>query len=41
MKTVLITAVGSDIGYGIIKALKASQHDLYMIGCDINQYNMS
>lgn len=41
MKNVFITAIGGDIGYGIIKALRAGQCDLYMIGCDIKKYNMS
>lgn len=41
MKKILITAIGGDIGYGIIKALKSSTHDLYIIGCDIKKYTMS
>ncbi|MBR0090480.1 MAG: ATP-grasp domain-containing protein [Lachnospiraceae bacterium] len=41
MKKILVTAVGGDIGYGVIKALKASTHDLYIIGCDIKKYNIS
>ncbi len=39
MKKILITAIGGDVGYGVIKSLKASQHDLYIIGCDIHKYN--
>ncbi|MBD5540928.1 MAG: ATP-grasp domain-containing protein [Lachnospiraceae bacterium] len=41
MKKFLITAIGGDVGYGIIKALKASRQDIYIIGCDIIKYNMS
>lgn len=41
MKKIFITAVGGDIGYGIVKALKASSHDFYLFGCDIKKYNVS
>ena len=41
MKKMLVTAVGGDIGYGVIKAIKASNHDFYIIGCDIKKYNIS
>jgi len=41
MKKILITAVGGDIGYGLIKAIKASDHDLHIVGCDIRNYNVS
>lgn len=41
MKKILVTAVGGDIGYAVIKAIKASHHDLYIIGCDIKKYNIS
>ena len=41
MKKILITAVGGDIGYGVIKALKACGRELYIIGCDIRNYNVS
>lgn len=41
MKRVLLTAIGGDVGYGIIKSLKRSHHDTYVIGCDIRKYNMS
>lgn len=41
MKKILITAVGGDIGYGVIKALKKGGHNLYIIGCDIKKYNIS
>ena len=41
MKRIVVTAVGGDIGYAVVKALKASTHDLYIIGCDIKPYNMS
>lgn len=41
MKKILVTAVGGDIGYALIKAIKNSSHDLYIIGCDIKKYNMS
>lgn len=41
MKKIFITAVGGDIGYGIIKSLKAYRNDLHIIGCDINKYNVS
>lgn len=39
MKKIFITAIGGDIGYGVIKSLKRSNHDLYIIGCDIQKYN--
>ena len=41
MKRVFITAIGGDIGYGIIKSLKSGIQDLYIIGCDIRKYNYS
>ena len=41
MKKILVTAIGGDIGYGVIKALKKSNHNLYILGCDIKEYNMS
>ena len=41
MKKIFVTAVGGDIGYGVIKALKNCHHDLYIIGCDIKKYNIS
>lgn len=41
MKTVLVTAVGGDIGYGIVRALRAADYDLRIIGCDIRDYNAS
>ena len=41
MKKILITAVGGDIGYGLIKAIKAMNNDLHIIGCDIRNYNVS
>lgn len=41
MKKIVVTAVGGDIGYAIVKALKVSNHDLYIIGCDIKKYNVS
>ena len=41
MKRIFVTAVGGDIGYGVIKALKKSNHDLHIIGCDIKKYNIS
>ncbi|MDE6747887.1 MAG: ATP-grasp domain-containing protein [Lachnospiraceae bacterium] len=37
----LITAIGGDIGYGIIKALKARNRSIYIVGCDVIRYNMS
>lgn len=39
MKRIFITAIGGDIGYGVIKALKKSHHELYIVGCDIQKYN--
>lgn len=39
MKKVFVTAIGGDIGYGIIKALRNSHHDTYIIGCDTQRYN--
>ena len=41
MKKIFITAIGGDIGYGIIKSLKKSHHNLYIIGCDIQKYNFA
>lgn len=41
MKKIFITAIGGDIGYGVIKSLKKSHHDLYIIGCDIQKYNFA
>lgn len=41
MKKILITAIGGDVGYGLIKAIKESKHELYIIGCDVREYNMS
>ena len=41
MKKILVTAIGGDIGYGVIKALKKSNHNLHILGCDIKRYNMS
>lgn len=41
MKKIFLTAIGGDIGYGIIKALKNSSLDLFYIGCDIQKYNYS
>lgn len=39
MKRILISAIGGDVGYGVIKALKASSHDLYFVGVDVKKYN--
>lgn len=39
MKKILISAIGGDVGYGVIKALKESSHDLYFVGFDIKKYN--
>lgn len=33
---VLVTAVGSEVGQGVIKALKSSNYDFKIIGCDID-----
>lgn len=41
MKKILISAIGGDIGYGVIKALKASNQELYFIGFDMKKYNAS
>lgn len=41
MKKIFITAVGGDIGYGVIKSLTKSNHELYIIGCDVQKYNYS
>lgn len=38
---IFVTAIGGDIGYGVIKALKQSQYELHIVGCDINKYNYS
>lgn len=41
MKKIFITAIGGDIGYGVIKSLKKGCNELYIIGCDIQKYNCS
>ena len=41
MRRIFITAIGGDIGYGVVKSLKKSNHDIYIIGCDIKKYNCS
>lgn len=41
MKKILVTAIGGDVGYGIIKSIKKSKYDLYIVGCDIKKYNCS
>lgn len=41
MKKILVTAVGGDVGYAVIKALKDSVHNLFIIGCDVRKYTMS
>lgn len=41
MKKIFVTAIGGDIGYGVIKALRQSHHALYIIGCDIQRYNFA
>ena len=41
MKKILVTAIGGDVGYGIIKSIKKSNYDLYIVGCDIKKYNCS
>ena len=41
MSKILITAVGGDIGYGIIKAIKKSRSNMHIIGCDTQKFNYS
>lgn len=41
MDKIFVTAIGGDIGYGVIKALKQSKRDMYIIGCDTQKYNYS
>ncbi len=41
MKKIFVTSIGGDIGYGVIKSLKKSRHDLCIVGCDIKKYNCS
>lgn len=41
MKNMLITAIGGDIGYGIIKAIKNSHFDFFIFGCDVRKHNYS
>lgn len=41
MSKILITAIGGDIGYGVIKAIKQSGRDMYIIGCDTQRFNYS
>lgn len=38
---IFVTAIGGDIGYGVIKALKQSHHNVNIVGCDTNRYNYS
>ena len=40
-RKILISAIGGDIGYGIINALRESDHDLHIIGFDVKKYNVS
>lgn len=41
MKKILISAIGGDIGYGVIKALKATGQDFFFLGFDRKKYNAS
>lgn len=41
MKKILVTAIGGDIGYGIVNAIRTGHHDLYIVGCDVVKYNIS
>ena len=41
MKNILISAIGGDIGYGVIKALKQTDNALHFVGFDIKKYNAS
>lgn len=38
LKSVLVTGVGGDIGWSVIKCLKDSEHNLQLVGCDIDPY---
>ena len=41
MKTLFLTAIGGDIGYGIIKAIRKANREIRIIGCDTRKYNYS
>lgn len=41
MRRIFVTAIGGDIGYGVLKALRDCKQELYIVGCDIEQYNVS
>ena len=41
LNKILITAIGGDIGNGIIKSLKNNKHELIYYGCDVVEYNYS
>ena len=36
--TILVTGIGGDIGQSVIKCLRDSHYELYLIGCDIDSY---
>jgi len=38
LKSVLVTGVGGDIGWNVIKCLKASGYKFQLVGCDIDSY---
>ena len=37
-KNILITGIGGDIGQGVIKCLKESGQEYFLVGCDIDPY---
>jgi carbamoyl-phosphate synthase large subunit len=41
MKKILVTAIGGDVGYGVVKSIKMREKRLYIAGCDTMEYNYS
>lgn len=41
MLKIFVTAIGGDIGNGIVTALREMHEEVYIIGCDVAKYNMS
>lgn len=37
-RNILITGIGGDIGQSIIKCLKATNYEIFLVGCDIDPY---
>lgn len=41
MLKIFVTAIGGDIGNGIVTALREMNEEVYILGCDVAKYNMS